>query len=89
MKSYRYEQTSRALNPTGGFLKRFAYSLNPYIGCAFGDAGGCPFCYVRALPIAMKGEGAQWGRWVIAKVNLAQRLRTELLAMRKSGRLEC
>ena len=85
---YRYEHTSRALNPTGGFLKGFAYSLNPYIGCAFGDAGGCPFCYVRALPVAMKGEGAPWGSWVIAKTNLVERLRIELAAMRKSDRLE-
>jgi len=28
----------RALTPTGGFLRRFAYSLNPYTGCAFGAA---------------------------------------------------
>jgi DNA repair photolyase len=85
---YKFEQTSRALNPTGGFLQRFSYSLNPYIGCAFGDAGGCPFCYVRALPIAMKGDGARWGSWVIAKMNLHERLRAELLAMRKAGRLD-
>ena len=89
MKLYRSEQTSRALNPTGGFLKGFSHSLNPYIGCAFGDSGGCPFCYVRALPVATKGEGAPWGSWVIAKINLLERLRAELLAMRKSGRLEC
>ena len=85
---YRFETTSRALNPTGGFLKDFAYSLNPYVGCAFGDHGGCPFCYVRALPVAMKGEGARWGSWVIAKTNLQERLLVELAAMRKSGRLE-
>jgi DNA repair photolyase len=85
---YKYEKTSRALNPTGGFLNGFSHSLNPYIGCAFGDAGGCPFCYVRALPIAMKGAGAPWGGWVIAKINLKERLLVELGSMRKSGRLE-
>ena len=37
-RHYKLERTSRALNPTGGFLKGFAYSLNPYIGCAFGSA---------------------------------------------------
>jgi hypothetical protein len=26
----------RALTPTGGFLRDFAYSLNPYTRCAFG-----------------------------------------------------
>lgn len=87
-RSYKFERTARALNPTGGFLKGFAYSLNPYIGCAFGAGGGCPFCYVRALPIAMKGEGAPWGSWVIAKINLKERLLAELAAMRKAGRLE-
>ena len=85
---YKYEPTSRALNPTGGFLKGFSYSLNPYIGCAFGDSGGCPFCYVRALPIAMKGDGAPWGSWVVAKINLKERLRAELRAMRKAGRID-
>ena len=87
-RTYKFEKTSRALNPTSGFLKGFAYSLNPYIGCAFGDARGCPYCYVRALPVAMKGEGAAWGSWVIAKVNLKERLLAELAAMRKAGRLD-
>jgi DNA repair photolyase len=87
-RTYRCENTSRALNPTGGFLKGFAFSLNPYIGCAFGYHGGCPFCYVRALPIALKGGGARWGSWVIAKINLKERLRIELAAMRKCGRLD-
>ena len=87
-RTYKLEKTARALNPTSGFLKGFAYSLNPYIGCAFGDNGGCPFCYVRALPIAMKGAGAPWGSWVIAKINLTERLLVELAAMRKTGRLE-
>jgi DNA repair photolyase len=85
---YKFENSSRALNPTGGFLKGFTYSLNPYIGCAFGAGGGCPFCYVRALPIAMKGDGAPWGNWVIAKINLKERLLAELAALRKAGRLE-
>jgi DNA repair photolyase len=85
---YRFETTSRALNPTSGFLKGFAYSLNPYVGCAFGDNGGCPFCYVRALPVVTNGGGAPWGTWVIAKTNLKERLLVELSAMRKSGRLE-
>jgi DNA repair photolyase len=47
-----------------------------------------PVCYVRALPIAMKGESAPWGSWVIAKINLKERLLAELAAMRKTGRLD-
>ncbi len=87
MRAYRTEQVARALTPTGGFLKGFAFSLNPYVGCAFGDGGGCPFCYVRALPIARRG-GAPWGSWVIAKENLIDRLYPELAALSRAGRLE-
>ncbi len=85
-KHYQLKDTTRALTPTGGFLKDFAYSLNPYVGCAFGDAGGCPFCYVRMLPVA-HAQKSPWGSWVIAKANLAERLERELAALERSGRL--
>lgn len=85
-KRYTLKPTSRALTPTGGFLKGFAFSLNPYVGCAFGDAGGCPFCYVRMLPVA-RAESGNWGSWVIAKSNLAERLEHELEALEKKARL--
>src|SRR5208282_356831 len=58
MRTFAARDATRALTPTGGFLKGFAYSLNPYIGCAFGVGRGCPFCYVRALPVARASEGA-------------------------------
>ncbi|MGH7813422.1 MAG: radical SAM protein [Candidatus Binataceae bacterium] len=77
----------RALTPTGGFLKGFAFSLNPYVGCAFGAAGGCPFCYVRMLPVA-RTEPQPWGDWVIAKSNLGELLERELSALQRSGRLD-
>jgi DNA repair photolyase len=86
MRRYIEQDTTRALTPTGGFLSSFGYSLNPYIGCAFGDAGGCPFCYVRALPVARAEQGA-WGSWVIAKRNLPERLEHELIALERSGKL--
>jgi len=85
-KRYRLKETTRALTATGGFLGAFAFSLNPYVGCAFGDAGGCPFCYVRMLPVA-RSENGPWGSWVIAKSNLAERLERELAALENSGRL--
>src|SRR5712692_6561491 len=87
MRVYLSQRIARALTPTGGFLHGFAYTLNPYVGCAFGDAGGCPFCYVRALPIARAGDGP-WGRWVIGKSNLAEKLEQELIALRAAGRLD-
>ena len=68
-RRYILKDATRALTPTGGFLKGFGFTLNPYVGCAFGDNGGCPFCYVRALPVA-RAENGPWGGWVIAKRNL-------------------
>ena len=76
----------RALTRTGGFLKGYAFSLNPYIGCAFGAAHGCPFCYVRALPVASAYPGG-WGDWVIAKANLVELLEKELQRLAQSDRL--
>lgn len=86
-RSYELRDASRALTATGGFLKGFAFTLNPYVGCAFGGAGGCPFCYVRMLPVARARTGA-WGEWVIAKRNLGELLERELRALRAEGKLE-
>lgn len=86
MRTYIEHDVARALTPTGGFLSGFAFSLNPYIGCAFGG-GGCPFCYVRALPVA-RAEAGPWGSWVIAKRNLPERLERELIELERRGRLD-
>ncbi len=86
MRAYLEQNAARALTPTGGFLRGFAYSMNPYTGCAFGDGGGCPYCYVRALPVAHARPGA-WGKWVIAKINLPELLERELAALARSGKL--
>jgi len=86
MKSYAMRNATRALTATGGFLRGFGFSLNPYIGCAFGDAGGCPFCYVRTLPVANAAEG-DWGTWVIAKANLPELLDKELASLARAGKL--
>ncbi len=86
MRSYFESQATRALTPTGGFLGGFSFSLNPYVGCAFGDGGGCPFCYVRALPVARARPGA-WGSWVIAKSNLLELLARELESLERAGKL--
>jgi DNA repair photolyase len=83
---YTSKPATRALTPTGGFLRGFSFSLNPYAGCAFGDAGGCPFCYVRMLPVAQMGAAA-WGSWVIAKSSLAELLDNELRTLERDGRL--
>src|ERR1700719_3299238 len=85
-RRYRLRDATRALTPTSGFLKGFGFTLNPYVGCAFGDNGGCPFCYVRALPVA-RAESGPWGSWVIAKRNLPAMLERELKALDATGRL--
>ncbi len=87
MRRYCETRATRALTPTGGFLGGFSHSLNPYVGCAFGDNGGCPFCYVRALPVAHLGDGP-WGAWVIAKANLCELLARELEALAAADKLE-
>ncbi|HLH78066.1 MAG TPA: radical SAM protein [Candidatus Binataceae bacterium] len=86
-RQYEARPVERALTPTGGFLSGFAFSLNPYIGCAFGDNGGCPFCYVRCLPVA-RARSQPWGQWVIAKENLAVRLAAELARIKSRGNLD-
>ncbi|MGO9056889.1 MAG: radical SAM protein [Candidatus Binataceae bacterium] len=86
VRRYIEQEVTRVLTPTGGFLSGFGFSLNPYIGCAFGDHGGCPFCYVRALPVARAGGGS-WGSWVIAKRNLPERLERELTELKRCERL--
>lgn len=86
MRVYSHKNIERALTPTGGFLRGFAFSLNPYVGCAFGDNGGCPFCYVRAMPVAHSMKGG-WGTWVIAKVNIPGVLARELNSLERAGRL--
>jgi DNA repair photolyase len=86
MRSYFVTPATRALTPTGGFLGGFSFSLNPYVGCAFGAGGGCPFCYVRALPVARMRPGA-WGSWVIAKSNLLELLARELESLERAGKL--
>jgi DNA repair photolyase len=86
MRTYLHKNVSHALTATGGFLRGFAFSLNPYVGCAFGDNGGCPFCYVRALPVA-RTVPDDWGSWVIAKLNLPQLLRRELELLERRNQL--
>jgi DNA repair photolyase len=87
MRQFLTHKVTRALTRTGGFLKGFAFSLNPYVGCAFGDNGGCPFCYVRALPVAHSVD-AGWGSWVIAKINLPELLKLELEGLARRGNLD-
>jgi DNA repair photolyase len=49
------------------------YSLNPYLGCAY----GCSYCYADFMR-KYSGHAEPWGGFVDAKVNIAERLEREL-----------
>jgi DNA repair photolyase len=78
---YREEPCRSALNRVRGMP--FAWSLNPYMGCAH----RCTFCYVRAFERrADRPSGEAYGRSIRVKVNVVDQLRREL--GRKSWRGE-
>jgi hypothetical protein len=78
---YEERAAKTILTQTGGFLNGYTHSLNPYEGCAFGGetvrGPGCPFCYVRELPIA-KFAGRPWGSWVRAKINASDLIPSDI-----------
>jgi DNA repair photolyase len=62
--SIYYKNAGSILNPTGGFMDTYDYTLNPYAGCAF----GCTYCY--AAFFARDNEQREnWGYWVNVKEN--------------------
>jgi DNA repair photolyase len=70
---YREEPCRSALNRVKGMP--FAWSLNPYMGCAH----QCTFCYVRAFERrADRPSDDRYGRSIRVKVNVADVLRAEL-----------
>ena len=70
---YREEPCRSALNRVKGMP--FAWSLNPYMGCAH----RCTFCYVRAFERrADRPSDERYGRSIRVKTNVAEVLRREL-----------
>lgn len=74
-------RSAHVLTPASGFLYAFTHTLNPYMGCAFGDRGCGVYCYVAESPIGLHA-GKRWGTWVKAKANAAEALRRDLAAIR-------
>jgi DNA repair photolyase len=71
--SYREEPCRSALNKVKGMP--FAWSLNPYTGCAH----RCTFCYVRGFERrADRPSDDRYGTDIRVKVNIADVLRREL-----------
>ena len=56
----------------GALGGRYAYTLNPYRGCAF----GCGYCYAKGFTHDAELEGS-WGGWVQAKANAPELLYRE------------
>ncbi|MCY3922449.1 MAG: radical SAM protein [Chloroflexi bacterium] len=56
------------LTAGAGFLSSYDFSLNPYVGCAF----GCSYCY--AAFFAPFDKQPSWGDWVRVKRNAALKL---------------
>jgi DNA repair photolyase len=75
-------QSGSVLTPATGFLGGFTHSLNPYMGCAFGDGGCGVYCYVAESPIGLHAA-RPWGQWVKAKANAAESLRRDLRQARE------
>src|SRR5580765_5020127 len=70
---YREEPCRSALNRVRGMP--FAWSLNPYMGCAH----RCTFCYVRAFERrADRPSDDRYGASIRVKTNVAEVLRAEL-----------
>ncbi len=58
------------------------YTINPYFGCEF----GCSYCYADFMSRFSKNykiffEGSNWGEFVGIKINIAEKLKTEILKL--------
>ncbi|KGR76340.1 SPL family radical SAM protein [Ureibacillus sinduriensis] len=72
----------KILTEAKGYLDvGFTHSLNPYSGCAF----ACRYCYVREMPIQRFKE-IPWGEWLDIKLNAAENVRNEILALRRKNK---
>ena len=69
------------LTQASGFLFAFTHTLNPYMGCTFGDGGCGVHCYVAESPIGLYA-GQPWGQWLRAKSNAAEALHRDLSSVR-------
>jgi len=59
------------------------YTFDPWLGCIFGTS--CQFCYVPSVATRIYPNGRQsywyqqWGRWLLYKPDITNRLRKQLL----------
>ena len=72
------------LTPTGGFLRGFTHTLNPYRGCSFGSALCGVYCYASETRYG-RDRGLPWGGYLRAKDEAAQLYRAEAARLRERG----
>jgi DNA repair photolyase len=64
-------EVTRILTPTGGYLRGFTHTLQPYAGCEF----SCGYCYVREMSVQRANPfRLPWSEWIAPKTNAAARL---------------
>ena len=67
-------EVARILTRTGGYLRGFTHTLQPYAGCEF----SCVYCYVRELSVQRANPyRLPWSEWISPKTNAAACLRRE------------
>ena len=76
-----YKVPAKILTPTGGFLRGYTHSLNPYTGCVF----GCSYCYVRQSPVGLFRK-QEWGTWVDIKRGVHEKIKKEIQNLRNRNK---
>jgi DNA repair photolyase len=67
-------EVSRILTPTGGYLRDFTHTLQPYAGCQF----RCSYCYVREMSVQRANPyRLPWSEWIAPKTNAPECLLRE------------
>lgn len=67
-------EVRRILTPTGGYLRDFTHTLQPYAGCQF----RCSYCYVREMSVQRANPyRLPWSEWIAPKTNAPERLLRE------------
>lgn len=82
MVEFKNINSKSILTPVSGLLDKseFTFTLNPYVGCAF----GCKYCYVKEMPTARYRE-EKWGEYVDVKTNAAELLEKDIKKALKKG----
>ncbi|KKR03163.1 MAG: Radical SAM domain protein [Microgenomates group bacterium GW2011_GWB1_40_9] len=60
----------------------FDYTVNPYIGCAF----GCVYCYASFMGRFVGKKNEDWGSYVFAKINAPELLAKEIQKLPDKGK---